>query len=516
VVSLDRKGTIDDALERIAGAAGWNLVANTGRTGDRVLVLTVKGAPVEEALDAVLEGTPLVATRRGNTVTVSPGALPPPAEAPVLAGFDRPTGKKFSGDFDEESVEDALRKVSEAAGLSVVFPPGLRGAVSAHFKEVPVEEVLRVLLGQAGLVAQREGSILTVKRAGGARVVIRGGKRHLQFQGEFPDVGADIAEAVNDAMREAEEAREEGRTAVRERRRRPDKIVTGDHTVGPGERAQEVVVFRGNVRMEPGSTADQVTAIAGSIDLGPGVQVEREVVAILGDVHVSPGAHVGGDAVAIGGKITIDEGAQVEGQQTSIDIPGIGSLISAFEHSAPSRGQSWALKLGAALAKFAMFFALGLLFLLLVPRRVDAVGAALAHAPVKTVLTGLVGTFAMPVLGILLVVTIIGIPLVAVQALAVAVAGVLGFSALALHIGRSAGLRLERGGEVLRLAIGTALLVAIGSIPVLGAMAWVTAWLFVFGAVIRTRFGQSPAAPLETTAVPPAPPAAPAGGPAAP
>jgi hypothetical protein len=350
-----------------------------------------------------------------------------------------------------------------------------------------------------------------VRRAGGARLVIRGGKRHLQFQGDFPDVGTDVGEAVGDALRQAEQGRE-GR---RGRHHRPDKIVTGDHTIGPGERAQEVVVFRGNVRMEPGSTADQVTAIAGSIDLGPGVQVEREVVAILGDVHVSPGAHVGGDAVAIGGKITIDEGAQVEGQQTSIDVPGIGSLVSAFERSAPSREQSWALKVGAAVAKFAMFFALGLLFLLLVPRRVDAVGAALAHAPVKTVLTGLVGTFAMPVLGILLVVTIIGIPLVAVQALAVAVAGVLGFSALALYIGRRAGLRLERGGEVLRLAIGTSLLVAIGSIPILGAMAWVTAWLFVFGAVIRTRFGQTPATPAETTSMPPAPPAAPAGGPAA-
>jgi hypothetical protein len=37
----------------------------------------------------------------------------------------------------------------------------------------------------------------------------------------------------------------------------------------------------------------------------------------------------------------------------------------------------------------------------------------------------------------------------------------------------------------------------------------VTAWLFGFGAVIRTRFGQPPpAAPFDTTVSPPAPPAA--------
>src|SRR5690242_19515229 len=123
VVTIGEHVSIDDALERIAAAAGWNLVANTGRLGDRTLIVTFHETPVEEALDAVLEGSPLVATRRGNTVTVSPGrAPPPPQETPTLSGFDKPSGKRFSGDFTDTPIADALRKVSDAAGLSIVLP----------------------------------------------------------------------------------------------------------------------------------------------------------------------------------------------------------------------------------------------------------------------------------------------------------------------------------------------------------------------------------------------------------
>jgi hypothetical protein len=500
-VSLPGKTTVDDALEKIAEAAGWNLVANTGRAGDRLLVLRGKAVPVEEALDAVLEGTPLVATRRGDTVTVAPGAIPAPVELPVLSGFDPPSGKRFSGDFDAEEVEDALKQVAEAGGFSLVLPPGVRGQVTARFKDAPVEQALKALLLQAGLVAQREGSIVTVHRGGGGRLVIRGSRRTVVFDGDEPgdEIGSAVAEALRGAGEEAKRIGQEldGRSLRKNR----DQVVSGDHLVKPGERAHNIVALRGNVTMESGSTAEQVTAVGGSVELGPGVSVEREVVAILGDIHVSPGARVGGDAVSIGGKITIDEGGEVEGQQTSVSVPGFGSLLGKLGQSrtAHTATSPWLVVLGA-IAEFAVFFVLGLLFLSLAPRRLDAVSAGISNAPLKTVLTGLVATVAMPVLSLLLIVTIIGIPLVAVQAVAVVVAGVLGFSALAVLLGRLAGPRLDRGGDVLRLALGTAVMVAVGKIPVIGTMAWITAWLFVFGAVVRTRFGQPPApTPLGTT-----------------
>lgn len=516
-VTLEGKMTLDDALGRIARAAGWNLAANSGRAGDRPIVLGMREVGVEEALGAVLQGTPLAAVRRGNAVTVAPALERPPAEAPVLSGFERPSGRKFSGDFDDESVDEALKKVADAGGLSVVLPSGLRATVTAHFKDAPVEDVLRVILSQAGLSARLEGSIVTVSRTGGGRVVHVPGKGRVTIPGPG-DVAVDIDREVGEAMDEAKQAMKEAGRAMKEagkgakgrRRSGKDKVVSGDQIIGPGEKVQEVVTLRGDALLQAGSEAEQVTAVLGSVDVGPGASVARDVVAIMGDIHVRPGARIGGDAVSIGGGIVIDEGGEVEGQEVSVNVPGIASIFTGLGPLKKASAPNPFLRAVAILAEFAVFFVLGLLFLTLAPRRLEAVSGALAHQPVKTVLTGLLATVAMPVLAVLLVATIIGIPLVAVQALGIVVAGVLGFSALALFAGRRVALKLDRGGEVLRLALGTALLVVVGKIPVLGAMVWITAWLLVFGAVVRTRFGQTPPAVLDTTPVAPPPPPPPA------
>jgi len=530
-VTITEKTTVDDALEQIAKAAGWNLVANTGRLGDRVVILGLRNVPVEDAVDAVLEGLPLVATRHGDVVTVAPGLPGPPVERPVLSGFDKATGKRFSGKFADAPVDEALRKVAEAAGLSIVLPPGLRGAVTADFREAPVEDVLRVLLAQNGLTAEREGGIVTVSRALGPSVVIRGGKRTLEFHA--PDVDVEVGQALREAERDARkeqrdaerEARQAARDAEREARaaerdardaargRRghdgSDRVLSGDQVIGAGQQVGDVVVLRGNLRLAPGATAREAAVILGSVELAPGATVEDSLVAIGGDIHVSPGARVGKDAVSVGGKIVLDDGGEIEGQHTSVSIPGIATAVSAVGLAPFLGAVSPAVRLFNALALFATLFLLGLLLITVAPRRVDGVGAALQNAPVKSLVAGLLGTIALPVLGLLLAVTIVGIPLIAVQVLAVVLAWILGFTGLAMIVGRAFPLRVERRLPVVQLAIGTAALVLATRIPVLGVMIWTAAWLFTFGAVLRTRFGQPPSleTALPTSAVqPPRPP----------
>jgi hypothetical protein len=518
-VTLTEKLDVDEALERIADAAGWNLVANTGRAGDRTLILTLRDVPVEEALEAVLSGSPLAATRRGDTVTVAPFLPPPPrGEGESLAGFDKPTGRKFSGDFKDTPVDQALKKIAQAGGLSVVLPPGLRGSVTASFKDTPVEDALRAVLAQADLTAARRGTVLTVSRESGPRIVISGGKRRFQFGVEVPD-HEEMAEIAREAADEARQAMDEARQDLEETghamRGAKDRVVHGDVTVAPGERVRDVVAIKGNVKLEPGAVAREATAVVGSVELGPGAVVLRNATAVAGDLHVAPGARVGRDATSVGGKIVIEPGGEVEGAQTSVPIPGLGGILGVILGPGHHLGArvSPLVRAASALAEFAVLFAFGLLTLLLFPRRLDGVGASLTSAPWKALLAGLLGTVAMPVLTVLLAVTIIGIPLIAVQVLGVMVAGILGVAALALLVGRRLPLQLARGQAVAQLAIGTAILVVLGKVPVLGTMLWVAVWLFVFGAVLRTRFGQTlPGEPLATTAAeaPPAPPAAPA------
>ena len=470
-----------------------------------------------------------------------PAAPPPPPagedvaserDVPVLSGFEAPTGKKFTGEFKDRPVGDALREVAKAAGLSIVLPPGLYGVVNADFHAAPVEDVLLVLLEQNSLRAERKGSIVTVIRATGGSLVIRGGKRQVEFgtgrEGFRIHIDRDeIRREAEKAAREAERAAREVEAELKEHglpgsggdfdpdfdsdgEEGPsnDRVLSGDQVVQPGERIGELVVLRGNIRLESGSRARQVTAVMGSVDIGPGVQIDREVVAIGGDVHVSPGAHVGGDVVSVGGKLVLDEGARIDGQQTAVDVPGLGGLLSiagSRPWSAPEA--PLAIRIGHAIAQFAMFLALGLLLLVITPRRVEAVGNSLANAPGKALLTGFLGTLAVPVLALLLIVTIVGIPLVAVLVLALVAGGILGFTALAQMLGDRLPLG-PRGGQVLRLAVGTALLIVATKVPILGLLVWIAGWLFIFGAVLRTRFGQPPTA-METMPLPPPFPPAP-------
>jgi hypothetical protein len=508
-VTLDDTTSLDDALEQISEAAEWNAVLNTGRTGNVQLVLKLRNVPVEDALQAALSGTGLVATRRGNTVVVAPSGEPG-WDRPVLAGLEKPSGKTFTGDFQDADVGDALRKISDAAGLSIVLPPGVRGKVSAHFRSTPVEEALRAVLSQAGLAAERQGTLLMVTRGGrSSSFVVRG-----------PGVDVDIdlddvrrqADRVRGTMdRELRDAQRESRRHLRGGGHEGDRVVQGDVVVDSGEVVRDVTAIRGSVTLKPGAEARDVVAVLGRVTLESGAQA-REATAIGGNVEVGPGAEIHRDATAVGGQVKVDPGGEVGGDQTNVDVPGIAGLGGLLGHGLLfTRAASPLWAVGQALARFAMYFALGLLLLAFAPRRLEAVAASLAASPWKSLFAGLLGTAAMPVLLVLLVVTLVGILLVPVQLLGILFAAVLGFTSLAFFIGRSVPVGAARGTQVLQLAIGTAIVVIVTQLPVIGALAAIAGWLLVFGAVLRTRFGAPPPPVLPTTPVspPPAPAAAP-------
>jgi hypothetical protein len=527
-VTIEDTTSIDDALEQIADAAGWNVVINTGRTGHKLLVLKLRNVPVEEALRAAISGTELAATKTGNTVVVAPGGIRPPAppEPPpaTLSGFDKPTGKKFTGDFEETPAGDAIRQIAKAAALSIVLPPGPTPEVTASFHDVPVEDALRAVLDQAGLVAKREGTLVTVRRAGG------------RFGALLPPgMPEEARRAAEEGMREAERALRDLHGDEAPSGRDEDFVDWGgrdrqstgsDVTIASGERVRDVNVVKGDLLVEGGGQTRDVSTVSGSVELESGAQSRdvvavlgsvrlaggsraRQVVAVGGDVEIGPGAFVDNDVVAVGGRVTIDPAARVGGSRQSISIPGLPSLIGVATGHVFAGPPSPAWIAFEAIVKFAVLFVLGLLVLSLFPRRVEAVSASMVASPVKNTFAGLLGTVALPILLVLLVVTVVGILLVPVQIIAVIAAGVLGVTALTYHVGRALPFaRVQSSPMVVHLAIGTGIFVLLTAIPFLGALVWIAVWLVTFGAVLRTRFGQTPGAPLATTAIPPVPPPA--------
>ncbi len=498
-ITLDGKETIDDAVAEIGKAAGWSVATNTGRLGDRMLLLRLQDVPVEEALRAVLSGSGLVATRRGTIVAVAPGFGPTTPPRPVLVGFDKPSGKTFTGDFEDEDGRDALLQIGRATGLSITLPPGRHGKVTAHFKDAPVEEVLRAVLSQSGLSAERHGTLVTVSGRGG---------RSGRFD-SFGDIAEEIGRMTEEATRTAER---EARRAEREARRaaggsRHDReSVGGDVVIEPGQTARDVTAVRGSVTLRPGAEGREVVAVLGDVNLEAGSSA-RQVVAIAGDVHVGPGAWVERDAVAIGGRVLIDPAGDVGGQKVTIGVGAIGDAIRSMSlrgHGATPGGGFWAV--ARFVARFGVLLLLGFLLMTLFPRRIDAVAASLTANPGKSVLAGLLGLLAQPLLSLLLVVTVVGIPLLLVQALGLGVAYLMGVTAVAVLVGRALPEALHRQTGILQLAIGLGLVLLALAVPFVGWLLWAALVMATFGAVLRTRFGQTPVLETVAASVPPMPP----------
>jgi hypothetical protein len=289
---------------------------------------------------------------------------------------------------------------------------------------------------------------------------------------------------------------------------RGDKVVHGDVVVHADQVARDIVALRGSIKVEPGAQVRDAVAVLGSVTLESGAHA-RQAVAVGGDVKIGPGAEVDKDVVSVGGSIQREAGAEIGGEEISVGVPALGALAALVgSRTIFGTPHTPVFTIAQVLAKFVVYFALGLLILALFPRRIDVVAASFTTHPWKSLFTGLLGLVALPILLVLLAATVIAIPLLPVAVLLVVAAGILGFAALSFYIGRALPLRIERGTSVLQLAIGTAFVVLVTSIPLLGWMAWTAALLLTFGAVLRSRFGSQGGAPLPTT-IPPAPPAAP-------
>lgn len=247
--------------------------------------------------------------------------------------------------------------------------------------------------------------------------------------------------------------------------------------------------------------------------------VTGNVVAIGDDIHITSTGKIDGDAISVGGQITQDAGGTVH-----------GSFIDTNDF--------WPTHLfyrGDRVAWFFLFLA-GVVFLLtiavlvgvVVPRNVDRIEH---HARTRfgmSFLIGLLTQILLPIICILLLITVIGIPVALVLVpLAVISLLFLGFTGVAKAVGQGVEERgLNLGNSSLALiAVGvlTVMLVsilgrAIGivgdlfnpfafAIKLAGGLIVYVAWTTGLGAALMTRFGtRTPGEDVVTTPVPAPPP----------
>jgi hypothetical protein len=272
----------------------------------------------------------------------------------------------------------------------------------------------------------------------------------------------------------------------------PRVVLTGRVEVGANERTDTVVIFDGPAVID-GDVNGAVVAFNGDVRVRG--NVDEAVVVFRGRAIIEEGATVGEDVVS-SRPPRVAPGATVNGDVRRV------RFANAF------RALGWLLWLAWWLAVSVSTFVLGLLVLLLAPR-VATASLAVARARVgPAVGWGLATAIGLPIVSILLLVTLVGIPLGLIGLLSLALLYGLGYVVAALVLGR----RLIREPSSLYVAyvVGLLILRVIDLVPVLGNL--ITAAATVFGLGVLTvaawRAARGKPLPARSTPVDPTTPTA--------
>jgi hypothetical protein len=195
------------------------------------------------------------------------------------------------------------------------------------------------------------------------------------------------------------------------------------------------------------------------------------------DLRIGPDARIGGSVIYTGGgRFAIDPAAQVSG--------AIKKASSERDWQRLTRGAKVA---GGVTLSFGMML-LGALLVLALPRFSRDAAASIRNMPWQSLGIGCAMLVGVPVLLVVLVVTLIGIPLAVLLAFAYGALLVLGWLVAALFLGDTVLGRVDArkldsaGWRVLALLLAIVAIAFIRLIPVVGPLAWALLFLAGVGA----------------------------------
>jgi hypothetical protein len=265
-------------------------------------------------------------------------------------------------------------------------------------------------------------------------------------------------------------------------------ILHGKLFVPEGETVGAAVIFDGPARIE-GTVTDALVVFNGRVEITG--TVRRDVVVFNGDVVIHDGAQIGGNLVTQATP-EIDEGAEVAGEQRSI-----------------ASGADWA-DFGFA-GRFVWWLAytistlvLGLILLVAAPRLDLAVTWAARERTGASIGVGVATFILVPIVAVLLLAPIVGIPLGLFLLLGLALLYTVGYVVGAHAIGRF--LVREPTSRFLAFLAGWAIVRVLGLIPFVGGLVWILVTIFGLGALVTAV---RRATPMDTVDVRTPPPPAP-------
>jgi cytoskeletal protein CcmA (bactofilin family) len=260
-------------------------------------------------------------------------------------------------------------------------------------------------------------------------------------------------------------------------------VITGGAVVGPRQTAGDVVVIDGTVTIAGHVTGD-VVSIAGPVRVTG--RIDGDLIAIADRAVLGPSARVGGDLRYGDERPVLARGARVSGKTSKEDWADA------------THGWGWIGWLGWWLAVSISSLIVGAALVWLAPGALRAADRAIRDRPGAAVAWGLGIAIGAPLLAVLALVTLVGIPfgigllLAAIPALAVA------YATAAWMAGRRL-LGDRATSPWAALFAGWGLLRVLALIPVLGGLVSLVATVVGLGALAvalwRARAPATPAAP---------------------
>ena len=240
-------------------------------------------------------------------------------------------------------------------------------------------------------------------------------------------------------------------------------VLSGRVDVRAGERADVVVIVDGPAVID-GHVGGSVVAVNGDIRVSG--TVEEAVVAVNGRATILSGARVGGDVVS-SQKPQVDPGATVEGDTRTVrfSFRALGTLFWL----------AWWVALTISL------LVLGMVLLAVVPTALGAAYAVARNEPRPALGWGLLTVVGLPVVSVLVMITIVGIPLGLLGLLCLALLYAVGYVVAALAAGRL--VVKEPSSRYVAFLLGLVGLRLVGLIPFGGGLVTFLASAYGLGAV---------------------------------
>ena len=243
-------------------------------------------------------------------------------------------------------------------------------------------------------------------------------------------------------------------------------VLSGRADVPQGQQVGDLVVFHGSSTVD-GTVNGSLTAFDAPVTISG--RVNGDVVVFNGRLELRSGANVTGDVVSQQAPV-VASGATIGGErrrvQTNVRWDGFG----------------WAGRLAWWLAVSVSTLVVGLVLVWLVGRGAGRILEAGRTQIGPAIGWGLLGFFGLPVLAVIALVTLVGIPLGLGVLAALGLIYALGYSASAWILGRS--LLRPPTAWVAAFLVGWAILRVLALIPILGGLVWFVAVVFGLGVLV--------------------------------